>query len=214
MIEAIQGHRPERTRDDEVGEPSSAARRAGDDDADLVAHAKHDRKAFAALYDRYLGPIYRYCFSRLGTKEAAEDATGLIFTKALDGLTSCRDGHFRSWLFAIARNVVVDAHRSARPAEPLEAAAELPDPSPSPDDLALRADDGRTVRALLTQLTPEQREIVELRLAGLTGPEIAQALGRTHAAVRVAQFRAYTRLRSLLHPDHQPGPERSQEATR
>jgi DNA-directed RNA polymerase specialized sigma24 family protein len=42
--------------------------------------------------------------------------------------------------------------------------------------------------------------VVELRLAGLSGPEIALALGRSPGAVRLAQFRAYARLRDLLGP--------------
>jgi hypothetical protein len=43
--------------------------------------------------------------------EAAEDATSLVFAKALAGLPSYRaDGAtFRSWLFTIAHNVVIDA---------------------------------------------------------------------------------------------------------
>ncbi|HEY7034815.1 MAG TPA: sigma-70 family RNA polymerase sigma factor [Thermomicrobiales bacterium] len=170
----------------------------GDHDADLVARAKRDRQAFAALYDRYVDAIYRYCHVRLGDREAAEDATSVVFAKAMDGLSSCRGGSFRSWLFAIAHNVVADAYRATRPSEPLAAAAALTDPAPEPDELALAGDLGRAVRASLARLSPDQREIVELRLAGLTGPEIAAALGKSHAAIRVAQFRAYARLRILL----------------
>ena len=40
--------------------------------------------------------------------------------------------------------------------------------------------------------------MLELRLAGLTGPEIARVLGRSHGSVRVAQYRAIARLRALL----------------
>lgn len=171
---------------------------AGNRDAELVARAKRDRQAFAALYVRYLDPIYRYCHVRLGTREAAEDATSLVFARAMDGLPTYRGGSFRSWLFAIAHNVVADAHRARRPIEPLAAAAGIVDPALEPDELALLDDLGRAVRAALRQLSPEQRDVVELRLAGLTGPEIAAALGKSHAAVRVAQFRAYARLRILL----------------
>jgi DNA-directed RNA polymerase specialized sigma24 family protein len=39
---------------------------------------------------------------------------------------------------------------------------------------------------------------VELRLAGLTGPEVAAALGRSHESVRTTQRRALAQLRSLL----------------
>ena len=68
----------------------------------------------------------------------------------------------------------------------------------SPEAIALHRDDERSVRNLLVQLTPDQRDVVELRLSGLTGVEIADALGKQPGAVRAVQFRAYQRLRELL----------------
>jgi DNA-directed RNA polymerase specialized sigma24 family protein len=50
----------------------------------------------------------------------------------------------------------------------------------------------------LTRLPEGQRRVVELRLAGLTGPEVAAALGRSHDAVRSEQRRALAALRELL----------------
>jgi RNA polymerase sigma-70 factor (ECF subfamily) len=50
----------------------------------------------------------------------------------------------------------------------------------------------------LGHLPDDQRRILELRLAGLSGPETAAALGKTHGAVKIAQHRAFTRLRGLL----------------
>ena len=169
-------------------------------DATLLARARREPAAFAPLYARYLGPVYGYSFRRLGTREAAEDATSLVFTKALAALPRYeeRAGSFRAWLFAIAHNVVVDQVRGRLPDQALDAAAEAPDLAPTPEDHALAADDGRLLRALLARLTPDQRQVVELRLAGLTDREIAQALGRSHGAVRMSQFRAVARLRTLL----------------
>ena len=66
---------------------------------------------------------------------------------------------------------------------------------------ALHRDDERSVRNLLVQLTPDQRDVVELRLSGLTGVEIADALGKQPGAVRAVQFRAYQRLRELLNEE-------------
>lgn len=208
MIDAIRAHAGQRGAAD--GEPTPVPRTASRpkrtvdcpvaDDSLLIAAAKRDLAAFAPLYDRYLGPIYRYCLVRLANVESAEDATAQIFTKALDALNTCHDAHFRSWLFTIARNVVIDAHRAARALDPLDAALGVPDPGPSPDDLAIGADSTLNVHALLAHLPPDQRDIVELRLAGLTGPEIARTLNRSHVAIRVGQFRAYARLRGLLRP--------------
>jgi RNA polymerase sigma-70 factor (ECF subfamily) len=178
--------------------PRPAASEQVGDETELVARAKRDRQAFAPLYARYFDPIYRYCYRRLGNTEAAADATSQTFAKALAALPSCREDTFRSWLFAIAHNVLTDSYRAHRPDRPLNDALDLPDDAPSPEELAVGAEArGRIVR-LLDQLVPDQRRILELRLAGLTSKEIAAALGRTPNAVDQAQFRALTRLRTLL----------------
>jgi RNA polymerase sigma-70 factor, ECF subfamily len=169
-----------------------------DDEAELVALAQRDRRAFAPLYTRYFDPVYRYCYRRLGSPDAAADATSQTFAKALAALSTCRAETFRSWLFAIAHNVLTDGFRIRTVDQPLESAAEVVDATPSPEDLAVVAEERSTLEGLLVQLQPEQRRILELRLAGLTSKEIAAAIGRTPNAVDQAQFRAVNRLRALL----------------
>lgn len=170
----------------------------------LVARAQRDPRAFAPLYDRYFDAVYRYCYHRLGSWEAAEDAASLVFTNALAALPRYRPredpGSFRGWLFAIAHNVVANSHRyrARHPARPLTAAIEVRDAAPSPEEAALAGEAHRTVWALLEQLPDDQRRLLELRLAGLTDAEIARVLGRSHGAVRASQFRAVTRLRGLM----------------
>ena len=156
-----------------------------------------DPQAFVALYHHYLDPIYKYCYRRLPTAEDAEDATSLIFAKALVDLPQQREaGAVRSWLFAIAHNVVADHYRARRPTLVLAAAAGVPDTARA----EARSLDDDELRSLLAQLPDDQARILELRLAGLTGPEIAQVLGKSPTAVKVAQFRAYARLRQLFGP--------------
>ena len=72
------------------------------------------------------------------------------------------------------------------------------DPDPSPEERAVHADEERTVHALLSRVTPQQARILELRLAGLTGPEIAEVLECSLAAVKIGQVRGYSRLRQIL----------------
>lgn len=172
------------------------------EDAVLVARAKADPRAFATLYRRYVERIYRYCYRRLGSREAAEDATATVFAKALAALPAYRDGSFRGWLFAIAHNAIVGEFRQ-RAARPERAWAEreaegLADPAPSPEEAALAAEARMSVLGVLPRLPEGERRVLELRLAGLSGPEIAAVLGRSHGSVRVAQFRAMARLRGLL----------------
>jgi RNA polymerase sigma-70 factor (ECF subfamily) len=167
-------------------------------DEALVALALHDRHAFGLLYDRYVGPVYRYCYGRLGNREQAEDATSLVFARALAALPTQRGPSVRSWLFAIAHNVVLNMRRDAASDHPLDDAFDLADPGPSPDELAAEAERRSSVAWALTQLPEEQRRVVELRLAGLTGPEVAATIGRSHDSVRTTQRRALARLRILL----------------
>ena len=63
-----------------------------DDEPGLIAAAQRDRRAFAPLYARYARPIYRFCYRRLGSHEAAEDATSQTFVKALAALDRYQGG--------------------------------------------------------------------------------------------------------------------------
>jgi RNA polymerase sigma-70 factor (ECF subfamily) len=179
-------------------------------DEALMVAAKRDRAAFGPLYQRYVDPVYRYAFRRLGSREAAEDATALVFTKALTALPTYRDDgpSFRSWLFAIAHNVLVDLCRGRHPAADLQAAGWLADPSPGPEETAL-ATEGTAggPGSSSPPFAPDQRRVMELRLAGLTTVEVAAVLGRSPGAIRATQFRAATRLRELV-ADSRRGVER------
>jgi RNA polymerase sigma-70 factor (ECF subfamily) len=167
----------------------------------LVLRAQSDPEAFADLYQRHFADVYRYCQRRLGHSEAAADATSQVFTQAFAALKRYRGGTFRGWLFTIAHNTTVDATRRRRPQTTLDAAAEIVDGSPNPEDRVMAREAEETLSKLLAQLPPNQRSVVELRLAGLTGQEIATVLNISLSAAKALQFRAYSRLRSLLIDD-------------
>ncbi len=167
-------------------------------DAELVIAARTNPRAFIPLYERYLGPVYRYCYVRLDSREAAEDATSDVFLKALACLPSLRGQTFAAWLFRIAHNVVVDIYRRRRPTHRLETAEGQSDPTQAPDaDVEARAEH-EALYAALAQLPDEQRAAVELKLAGWSGEQIAVALGKSQAAVKMHRYRALDRLRTLL----------------
>lgn len=113
----------------------------------------------------------------------------------------------RSWLFSIAHNVVINLYRASRPFAPLDAAQELPDPVTPLEDAVVADEERQRLLAALRQLPADQRQVVELRMAGLTGPEIAQVMQRSHGAVKMLQLRAFAQLRTLLadQPDEEGG---------
>jgi RNA polymerase sigma-70 factor (ECF subfamily) len=172
--------------------------------ADLVAAAQQTVDAFEHLYRRFVPDIYRFCYRRLGSETDAADATSTIFTRALINIRVCNPEHFRPWLFAIARNVLIDVYRSRRPVESLDQVlASGFDPAssePTPDTAAEMADQSRHLIACISTLADDQRAVMELRLAGLTTLEIAETLGKKRNAIDQLQHRAVVRLRQLLTP--------------
>ncbi len=170
------------------------------DDAELVAAARVDRRAFAPLYERYLTPVYRYCYVRLGSREAAEDATSEVFLKAMTGLPGFRDGPFAAWLFRIAHNVIADRYRRRRGSAPIEAADTLAR-GPTPEDELMALAERQALREAIGGLPDDQRAAVELQLAGWSGQQIADALSKSVPAVKQLRFRAMNRLRAALLPN-------------
>jgi RNA polymerase sigma-70 factor (ECF subfamily) len=173
-----------------------------EDDALIVASIA-DPDAFGQLYERYREAIYLYCYRRLASVDRAEDATAAIFLRAFHARDRFRPASaggttFRSWLFTIAHNIVIDLWRRDRQHRFLDPDLPVRDVTQSPEDLAIGADEDRRVRALLARLPERHRAAVELRLAGLSTAETAAALGISVSATKSLQFRAYRTLRDLL----------------
>jgi len=192
-------------RDDSRDRSRSQSAIARDPEHAEILHAQRDPHAFAPLYQRYVDAVFGYCYRRTSDREVAADLTSQIFARALAALPryqpQAREGTFRSWLFSIAHNLVVDTHRTRRDHRPLDGIEEPQDHAPSPEDQVIAREDRQALARAIGSLTTSQRHVVALRLAGLTGPEIAGVLGMRLPAVKSAQFRAYARLRDLLESD-------------
>ncbi len=76
---------------------------------------------------------------------------------------------------------------------------------PSPEEQAIANERDGALRAAIAQLPESQRQVVELRLAGLNGREIADVLGRGLPSVKMAQLRAYARLRDVIAVERRNG---------
>jgi RNA polymerase sigma-70 factor (ECF subfamily) len=160
---------------------------------------------FADLYEEHARAVLRYCQLRIADPAEAEDAAALIFTRAFSAWPPDDPESARAWLFTIAHHTVANHYRSQTtrgPRRPLDDAIEVRDAAPTPLEQAIARENRAELHAAIGRLSDDQREVVQLRLAGLTGPEIADTLGKSHAAVKMLQLRAVQKLRSLLAPTH------------
>lgn len=168
---------------------------------DILRHGS--RPAADKLIRAHYDEIYVFAYRQIGNKEDAMDLTQSIFLAVLHALPSfdARKASFRTWLYRIAANKVIDARRRSHSnVVPLEL-AELPDG----DDFTARVRD----RVLLEQiedyvsgLDPQIQAVFRLRLYGEKGfSEIAAVLGQSESAVKSQYYRLMGRLRKEFGSD-------------
>jgi RNA polymerase sigma-70 factor (ECF subfamily) len=166
-----------------------------------------DPDAFAALYDQYVGIVFRFICYRVKDRSLAEDFTSETFLRALRRFSELnyQGRDIGAWFITIARNIVLDHVKSARFRLELSTGDVTPfaptakSMEGSPEAAALTAlDNERLIRAI-NGLNPEQRECVVLRfLNELSVAETAEVMGKNGGAIKALQHRALKRLTVLL----------------
>lgn len=185
----------------------NAAATTGDRPADEQELARKaatgDRRAFAALYDLHVDAVYRYAFFRVRSDAEAEDVTSEVFHRALVAMPRYEPRRpFLAFLYTIARNVVADRFRRARPEASFEDAVLHESDAPGPEELSLRLDEARGVREAIAKLTDLQQEVIVLKfIEGRETREIAQIIGKPESTIRGIQMRALVALRHIVRLD-------------
>jgi RNA polymerase sigma-70 factor (ECF subfamily) len=164
----------------------------------LAAQAGGDW-AWRELYEDVAPALARY--ARASGVADPEDLVGDVFLRAVRTLERFDGGRreFRAWMFAIARNAMVDEARKRvrHRTEPLPAhvLAEI-GPVGDAEDEAMRAVTESSVRSAMAALTPDQRDVLLLRILGdLTVDEVASVIGKRPGAVKALQARGLERIR-------------------
>ncbi|CAN5825478.1 hypothetical protein BH23ACT4_BH23ACT4_00680 [soil metagenome] len=140
------------------------------------------------FYRDHARAVYAFCVSLCHDPVWAEDLMQDTFAKATRSLGGYRGGSPKSWLFAIARSVIIDDVRKKRPLPTDEV-----DMTSSTDPDVTEID---AISAVLAMLPERQRTALLLAdHAGLPYSEIAEALGATPGAVKVLVHRARTNFR-------------------
>jgi RNA polymerase sigma-70 factor (ECF subfamily) len=177
-----------------------------DDDVALVRAARENRAAFGLLYERYVDRIYAYLRARTGNPEDAADLTQQVFLQALEALPRYRVGQapFAAWLFRIARNAAINAHRRRPHVVAWDLVPEALQPVVE-DDLAaglIQRERVARLRTLFGALDAGARELLVLRFtARLTMAEVAAVIGVSEGAAKMRLIRALRSLKEHYHDD-------------
>lgn len=164
----------------------------------IIAECQKGRlEGFAILYDFYVKKIYNFIYFRTHHKETAEDITSQVFMRALKAIESFKgdNGSFSSWLYAIARNSVIDYYRTQKSNLDINDVWGLEDKSDIVKDIDTKVALEKIQKYLL-KLAPEQREVIIMRLWDqLSYKEISDITGKSEASLKMAFSRTIGKLR-------------------
>ena len=175
---------------------------------EIVKAAKQgDEKAFSYLYEYYISPIFRFVYFRIKDYGDAEDLTQTVFLKAWDALPDYKQkkNPFSSWLYAIARNAVIDYWRKKKDWQINDLAQETIKDNKRPIyDLIEEEENFGSVKEAIGLLTEDQQEIVILKfIEGLSNKEISGITGKKEEAIRQLQSRAIKSLKEHLNKHYE-----------
>jgi RNA polymerase sigma-70 factor (ECF subfamily) len=156
-----------------------------------------DPAAFEALYDQYHRLVYGVAMRMLNDVAAAEDVTQAVFLKIWSSPQLFETGNFAGWLVRMTRNRSLDLLRSKSYRH-----EELPETQPAddmPDEIAFAHINADLVRAALSRLPEEQRQLIELGFfGGLTHEEMSRRTGIPLGTIKTRIRAGLRKLRASL----------------
>jgi RNA polymerase sigma-70 factor (ECF subfamily) len=179
------------------------------DDGELIRRiGAGDRGAFAELYRRFARPVLGLALRRLPDRGRAEDAAQETFAAIWRSAATYRPerGPARPWVFAVARNAIVDQARIR--VDAIAEVADSPSGEPGPSEQAESGWVSWRVHRALEDLSEHERTLIELAYwSGLSQSEIAARLNVPLGTVKTRTRAALARLAELLeHEELRPGP--------
>jgi RNA polymerase sigma-70 factor, ECF subfamily len=159
----------------------------------LLRVGNGDGGAFETLYRRYSRPVFGLALRRLGDRTRAEEAVQETFTSVWRsaGTYKPERGPGAPWLYAVARNAIVDGARAR--VDPVAEATDEPSTDAGPPDRAEQSWTAWRVHRAMEELPDTERVVLELAYwGGLSQSEIASRL-------RIPLGTVKTRTRSGLH---------------
>lgn len=183
-------------------------------DQELIERVRlRDHAAMAVLYDRYARAVYSLALHMLREPRAAEDVTQDAFLTFWQHPASyvAERGAFGPWILRVTRNRAIDVLRRgsrerSMPTMQYDSGDQattfeerIVDPEPDPIEQIWSRTVAVRVRAALQELTPPQREVVELAyFRGMTQSQMAAHLGIPLGTIKTRVRTALRRLAEIL----------------
>ena len=190
-----------RTSNDRNGMSGVAGEPDEPSDLDLIVRWKGgEQRAATLLVQRHADAVARFAAS-VGARGDTQEVVQDTFVRAFASIETFRgDSSLRTWLFTIARRLILDRRRSERRrGEQVEIQEHDASTEYDPLDSLVADETRRRMNAAMGKLSKTQREVFTLRVSeGLSYKEIADVAGTTEGAARVHYHNAMRAIKEFL----------------
>ncbi len=189
--------------------PSSESSSQAEERRWLRQIANGDRDGFHRFHRRLAGLVYSVVYQVLRDPQDAEDVSQEVFLNVWKKARLYHEGKGEplTWLSSLARNRAIDRLRAKerrsrlRDAVQNEPAFAAADPVPDAGQAASTNERGGIVRSAVMQLTPEQRQVIEMAyFADLSQSQIARQIDVPLGTVKARMRRGLGKLRGFVEP--------------
>jgi len=157
---------------------------------------------FGETYRHYFPRVFAYVYGRVHNVHLTEDLVADVFERAFVKADSLRsEGAFATWLFTIARNLVIGhARKYARETVvDHDILKEIAPAVGSVESEIMMHEDLRTVARMVRELPQREQDIIALKFdAELANGQIAEIMDLSEPNIRVIIFRSLRKLRQMM----------------
>ncbi|MGY6647403.1 RNA polymerase sigma factor [Wenyingzhuangia sp. IMCC45574] len=172
----------------------------------ITAAKDGDQTSYRYLLDLFWNDVYTFLQSKINDDTIdAEDITIITFSKAFDKInTYCESYSFKTWLFTIAKNLLIDELRKQKNVtvsieQETKKLSKLSDENPSPEDKIIIEQNLAQLKKNIKRLKPKYQKVINLRyFQELSYQEIAEELSEPINNVKVKLLRAKKLLAEII----------------
>ena len=161
-----------------------------------------DLDKMGLLFERYHKVLYGFLFHQTNNRPISEDLCQTIFYRMIKYRKSFGgDGEFRTWMYHLARNVLIDHHKKESKMQYKDDLADYEHSENLTEQNIIQAEESELLRNGLNKLPSDQKEILILaKFQQLSYKEIAEIMQTTEGNIKVKVHLALATLKELINP--------------